>query len=231
MHYCRDSTLKVRRMVRALYWASPAQRPSDGTFRGNEHTFVIALPNTALSSSLASADVNPLGLIAAANVYTQGTESDVAVRLAGDARVVGRIVGSELWIEVFPVASVIPSPEKTAPESSAAEEGTFEHELVPLKYADVSEIVGVLDDGQQVPPNDVFHPEGSIFSLPSSVNGNGAVVQQPTSSLPAAGEAQSVAQRIDGNVAIDRRLNAVILSGSPSKVAELKRLVNLIDVP
>ncbi|MDQ6932035.1 MAG: hypothetical protein M3160_02530 [Candidatus Eremiobacteraeota bacterium] len=105
--------------------------------------------------------------------------------------------------------------------------------VILLKYADVSEIVGILVGGDAIAPNDVFTPIGSIFSLPSSTGSGGTGVlatnNQPFNS--STGAPQALAQRINDTIAVDRRLNAMILTGTPSELARLKGLIAKLDVP
>ncbi len=105
-------------------------------------------------------------------------------------------------------------------------------DVVVLKYADISEIVGILISGESVAPNDVFAPTGSVFSLPTSTSGGnapGATSNQPFN--PSAGPPQALGQRINDTIAVDRRLNAVILSGTPAELAQLESMIAKLDVP
>jgi general secretion pathway protein D len=100
-------------------------------------------------------------------------------------------------------------------------------EVVPLKYADVSEVVGLLTQGQTVKSNDNFVPHEPNFGS-AGVNG-----QQSYSAPPPSPdlENQPLGQSVDDSIAIDRRLNAVILKGSPEHIARLKAEIAAIDVP
>ena len=109
-------------------------------------------------------------------------------------------------------------------ERAAGEDG---FEVVPLKYADVSEVVGLLSEGQTVKSNDNFTPHEPNFGS-ASVNG-----QQSYQAPPQNPDNQNapLAQSVDDSIAIDRRLNAVILKGSPEHIARLKAKIEAIDVP
>ena len=101
------------------------------------------------------------------------------------------------------------------------------YELVMLKYADVSEIVGLLTDGLTVQPNNVF-----IRREP----GFGSVSNQTTTTYSAtqgqaAREEKPLGQSVDQNIAIDRRLNAIWIKGSPDRIQRIKDQIALIDVP
>ena len=101
-------------------------------------------------------------------------------------------------------------------------------ELVQLKYADVSEIVGLLSQGSTVKSNDLFVPHEPAFgsnSLTGSSYNPGPSTQAPGS------DDSPLGQSIDAGMAIDRRLNAVWLRGSPDYIARMKAMIAAIDVP
>jgi general secretion pathway protein D len=99
-------------------------------------------------------------------------------------------------------------------------------EVVPLKYADVSEIVGLLTAGLSVKPNDSFTPQEPAFGSA----GMGGTYAQPQQQPVQAGETP-MAQAVDDTIGIDRRLNAIILRGSPERIAHLKAKIAKLDVP
>jgi general secretion pathway protein D len=102
------------------------------------------------------------------------------------------------------------------------------YELVQLKYADVSEIVGLLSQGASVKSNDLFVPREPAFgsnSLTGSSYNPGPTTQSPGS------DDSPLGQSIDVGMAIDRRLNAIWLRGSPDYIARMKQMIAAIDVP
>ena len=117
------------------------------------------------------------------------------------------------------VASDVPPPMGYAPGDT--------YEMVQLKYADVSEIVGLLSQGVSVKANDTFVPHEPAFGS-NSLTGNtynpGPAVQPGTDDTP-------LGQSIDAGMAIDRRLNAIWLRGSPDYIAHMKAMIAAIDVP
>jgi general secretion pathway protein D len=109
-------------------------------------------------------------------------------------------------------------------------------ELVPLKYADVSEVVGLLTANQSIKPNDNFTPEEPAFGsagMQGSYTGGGGGMTTPAFNqglnLSGAG-ADSLGQAVDDSIGIDRRLNAIILRGPPERVARLKEQIAKLDV-
>jgi general secretion pathway protein D len=106
--------------------------------------------------------------------------------------------------------------------------GEDSYELVLLKYADVSEIVGLLTDGLTVKSNDVFIPREPGFGS-NSLTGQS---YQPVPQSQAPGESdEPLGQSVDASIAIDRRLNAIWLKGSPDHIARLKAMIAQIDIP
>lgn len=122
------------------------------------------------------------------------------------------------------------------PDSSGAQT-----EVVPLKYADVSEIVGLLVAGQQIPSNDTFAPQTQTFGSTGLGGGfgglggiggfNGSSLGSTSTVAQAASGGASLGQQINENIGIDRRLNAVVLTGSPELIERLKAKIAKLDVP
>ncbi|MDP9057749.1 MAG: hypothetical protein M3N34_10580 [Pseudomonadota bacterium] len=101
------------------------------------------------------------------------------------------------------------------------------YELVMLRYADVSEVVGLLTDGLTVKSNDSFVPHEPGFGTNGLTGANYAA----TAALNDQSDAQPMGQSVDSAIAIDRRLNAVWLKGTLEEIARMKAEIALIDVP
>ena len=101
------------------------------------------------------------------------------------------------------------------------------YELIMLKYADVSEVVGLLAEGAEIAPNDVFIRREPGFGSPGA--------NQSTSYIGAPQQAQRdeqpLGQNVGNGLAVDRRLNAIWVTGSPERIERVKRQIELIDVP
>jgi general secretion pathway protein D len=110
-------------------------------------------------------------------------------------------------------------------------------EVVPLKYADVSEIAGLLTGNQSIKPNDTFTPEEPAFGssgLQGGYYGAGGFpgVSANAAFAQAAGvQTDPIGRDIDETIGVDRRLNAIVLKGSPQRVAQLKAQIAQLDVP
>lgn len=101
--------------------------------------------------------------------------------------------------------------------------------LVLLKYADVSEVVGLLTDGLTVKSNDVFVPSEPAFGSNSLTGSNNYTPQQVTQAPGSSDE--PLGQSVDASIGVDRRLNAIWLKGSPDKIAQLEAMIAAIDIP
>ena len=101
------------------------------------------------------------------------------------------------------------------------------YELVFLKYADVSEIVGLLAEGAEIAPNDVFIRREPGFGSPGA-NQN---TQYIGNTQQAVQEDRPLGENVGNGLAVDRRLNAIWVTGSPERIERVKRQIELIDVP
>ena len=122
------------------------------------------------------------------------------------------------------------------PQYAEPKPGEDDFEVVPLKYADVSEIVGLLSAGQAIRPNDAFTPQEPAFGASgftnNGVNSNNNNLLTPPFNPNAADAASTTyGQSIDDSIGVDRRLNAIILKGSPDRIASLKAKIAQLDVP
>ncbi|MFC7537768.1 type II secretion system protein GspD [Sphingomonas sp. GCM10030256] len=102
------------------------------------------------------------------------------------------------------------------------------YELVFLRYADVSEVIGLLVSGTTIQPNNIFIRREPGFGSPASSsqpNYVSAQNQAQQENLP-------LGQSFPGTgLAIDRRLNAIWVTGAPDFIARIKQQIALIDVP
>jgi general secretion pathway protein D len=176
------------------------------------------------------------GPITSLSIAQSGTSSSVALHLAAPDGVTVRVGGNVVFVDVaqaHPVANpVLPL---TGPPAGVAGSVT---QVVMLKYADVSEIAGALVAGSTIASNDVFVPQQSSLgtsSLGGSFGGITGSFSQPAQTQSFGtnpfGQTQGLAQRVNDNIAIDRRLNAIILTGTPDVIAPLRDLIDKLDVP
>jgi general secretion pathway protein D len=108
-------------------------------------------------------------------------------------------------------------------------------EVVKLKYADVSEVVGILTGNATIKSNDDFTPEEPNFGSAgnSTYFGGGSLPPSPilAPSAGVAASSDSLGQAVDGTIGIDRRLNAIVLRGPPARVEAIKQEIAKLDVP
>lgn len=208
-----------------------------------------AQPSVLLSNTTVSAQVPPgfagAGPIASVTVGQSGTSTRIALNLAAVTPVVVRPAGNVLFIDVSPVngqAGAQNFGQAAPPAAFPAAPGSQQTVVVFLKYADISEVAGVLVANANVATNDTFVPQQSNIgtnSVSNSFGGGGgfggggfnSVPQQQNFGGGAFAQQQGVAQQVNSNVAIDRRLNAVILTGTPDVIAALRDTIDKLDVP
>jgi general secretion pathway protein D len=152
-----------------------------------------------------------------------GTATVTATR-AGDS-VVDVVVSNGVKSDGRSGATDAPAPAQSSQSFGSGAGQTAQ--LVLLKYADVSEVVGLLTDAT-VKSNDVFIPEEPSFGS-NSLTGN--TFRPQTSSQAPGTSDEPLGQSINASIAIDRRLNAIWLRGSPEEIAQLKSLIAMIDIP
>lgn len=101
------------------------------------------------------------------------------------------------------------------------------YELVFLKYADVSEVIGILVEGTIIEPNNVFIRREPGFGSP------GANAQNNFSNNNIVNDKKDrpLGQSFGNGLAIDRRLNAIWVRGTPERIESVKKQIALIDVP
>ena len=176
-----------------------------------------------------------------ASVAFQQNDNILTVAFSGSTPI--RIVATPVaGRAVSVVITAVPRAERQADEPGTgalpafadAAPGEDGFEVVPLKYADVSEVVGLLTAGQSIKPNDAFNPQEPAFGSAGIQNGASSVapnLYNPTLNQNAEAAGQSVGQSVDDAIGIDRRLNAIILKGSPERIARLKEKIAKLDVP
>ena len=158
----------------------------------------------------------------------------VDLQLAADVRPRAETVGNRVIVHI-PAKSGDEEAHLTAVTAAQAE-GV---KIVPLSFADVSEVAGLLKGSAAIPSVENFtaqspfaaqtpNPNGSSSSS-SATNASPTYVTLPTYALVPKDTPQGV--YVNDNVSVDRRLNAVILRGTPEEIAPYERLIKLVDTP
>jgi general secretion pathway protein D len=203
--------------------------PRGWTITGSgTQTPTVILPGTSQAPTLNQLAYAGAGGVSSVSLSSTGTGLAVTLHLTSALEVTSSANGSTILIDV---ASAAANPTVTpAPDSALnAGNGPQNFEVVQLKYADVGEVVDLLVQGQTV-TSDVFQPEGSIFSLPTSSNGIPTQSSSPFSpSLTS--QPTALGERVNDSVGYDRRLNAIILYGTPEQIAQYKTFIAAVDIP
>jgi general secretion pathway protein D len=182
------------------------------------------------------------GFVRSIQFQTQGSSLVLRFETAAPARIDAQRMGAnsvqvrvervtdEEVIGSRPIGSagedVVPQQEAARGPVDAWQPGDS-YELVMLKYADVSEVIGLLTEGVEIAPNDVFIRREPGFGSPGA--------GQQTSYIGAPQQAQQDAvplgQNFGNGLAVDRRLNAIWITGTTDRIERVKRQIELIDVP
>jgi general secretion pathway protein D len=211
-----------------LTFAGPA--PSFGVLTNDADKTAIALALVSRSPSASFAprtagllqsvdfDQKPSALILR---FTAARSAKVTVAPSGDRSLIVTFTTAD---NSGPAAPSVAGNGLPKSDDRAAGEDGFE--VVFLKYADVSEVVGLLTNGLTVKSNDSFVPQEPAFGSAGMTGSS-----QPAPPPAAAAASDAMAESVDDAIAIDRRLNAIILKGSPERIARLKEKIAQIDVP
>ena len=189
----------------------------------------------AVRNSSARAPNGPRGLLASI-AFDQGQNNALTVSVTGTQPIhLNATPGStrSLTLDISPAMPGSAAAQRPAAlpayEDRNGDQDGFE--VVPLKYADVSEIVGLLTDGLSVKPNDSFTPQEPAFGS-AGVGGSYQAPQVQGGVSPGSVQpSDPIGQSVDEAIGIDRRLNAIILRGSPERIARLKAKIAKLDVP
>lgn len=176
--------------------------------------------NTALRGFVKSVTVKQSDKILLANLITQGI-SVISVSSLNDFTLSIEVNSKKkLEANLLTPSTFLPSTNIKPPALGE------EFEIVFLKYADVSEVVGLLT-GTKIKSNDNFTVYEPAFG--SAGLGGNAFNPQPVRSPDDTNTA--MAEFINDSIAVDRRLNAIILRGPRDLINDLKRKIQAIDLP
>jgi general secretion pathway protein D len=207
--------------------------PAGWTLAGSgTQTPTVLLPDTTQAPTINQLAYAGTGAISSVSVAQNGTVLIVTLHLTNPLTVTSRVGNGAIAFDVGAPAAApsTPAPQVAQPTASGDIGNGQTYEIIPLKYADVSEVVGLLLQGQQIAPNDVFNPEGSIFSLPTTSNGIPTQSGSPFGANPQS-TPPSFGERVSDNIGFDRRLNAIVLYGTPQQIAQYKSFIHAIDIP
>ena len=153
------------------------------TFVGGTPTYQVSGQGTPEASLVIqncqlATDLPPsftgVGPITSVSVEQTTTLVGVAFHLRGSSALRIRTVGAQLVVDVgsAPATSAASGPElPAATPSPPAQALGVVTQVVPLKYADISEVAGLLVLGANVPSNDTFQPQTA--NIGSAAMGSG----------------------------------------------------------
>lgn len=193
----------------------------------------VVLPMSSVSPIVSRLSYSSTNAVQSLHVSSVPGEVDVNLTLSSPVPIFSAMSAGSISLVIGPGAPAEkPANRQAQPgQTHTVPPGNSTSVVVPLKYADVSEVVGILVQGQSIAPNDNFQPAGSIFSLPTSPGSGAAAPQVYQNVEGASAQPESFGERITDNIAIDRRLNAIVLSGTPQQIADLQAEIEQIDVP
>ena len=197
----------------------------------------ISLDNTTLGPQI-SPVIAGAGDVTNVVAVSTGTNSSFTLHLTSAAPVRIRPGSNILYVDVQAPANPNAFGFGNTPPPSTTGLGPVT-EVVFLKYADISEVAGLLSATSTISSNDSFTPQQSNIGTSSLTGSFGGGISGGAYSAPqqqifsggAFGTQTGVTQRVNDNIAVDKRLNAIILSGTADVVADLKSLIEKIDVP
>jgi general secretion pathway protein D len=224
------------RLILAFSPATPLYRVSSQDRR----IYSIVLPDVAQSASVAQHNLGA-GLLSSIDVSKRGRDLIIQIHATSASGLVVTRLPTLLELDFSEDAPAIDKTLK-GPQSAlaTAPKGDVSTTLVlRLKYADLSEAAQILtgqlisDSTDQSVPTSVLGQSTPIVG----VNGGGYSGTIPPQSTfnsqiqPAPSGPLLASQRINDHVAIDRRLNALILSGTSTEVAQLRSVIEQLDIP
>ena len=206
----------------------------------NDERVVISFPTTVRSVG-AGVPSTPHGLLRAVEFTQLG--GDLRIVLVGtkpihvEATIIaGRAVSLAITAVKGTVKDAVSTDAGPIPDHAEPSGDADSFEVVPLKYADVSEVVGLLSTGQQIRPNDNFTIQEPLFgSAGFNTTGNpgntGGLGAPPFTQNAMEGANTAYGQSVDDAIGVDRRLNAIVLKGSAERISRLKAKISALDVP
>ena len=220
--------------------------PLHETTNGATTNYTLQFLGAVTAPSVPNAIPVNLGPIQMVNVTPVGNSLNVSIATtsAVQPHVTSGSPNGLVIIDVPPVAMQTNNPygqsQQAAPTTTGS--GPTQTKMIRLRFADVSEVVGILSgNGSNITPGNVFNPQPSQIGTTPTTGFNQSITgqfnqpfqqyQQPTFGQTYTGEQQALGQRITDNIAIDRRLNAIILTGTADQIAQSEAIIRMLDVP
>ncbi len=161
-------------------------------------TFTGAIVGNSLRLPAGAGIVNSISV----RTGTASSSLGVTLHLGHSARLVTNLQNETLTVDLAEEVAVAYRDIGGATSGGDTDGLKASYVVVPLQYADVSEVAGILAEGASVLPTDNFIPSGSVFALPTSVNGASQI--QSAQSAQSSAAQGSYGQRVSPHVAVDR---------------------------
>ena len=240
LQYVQSQQLPNGRVRILLQFSGPVQ--SRSMTPGANPNYVLQFFGATLAPSVPNmipVNIPPIQSVS----VTQGTNAlqvTVSMTTAVQPKVISA-PGNLVIIEVPQAAGFAQPQGSYQPQQQPSSGGANQTEVVRLRFADVSEVVGILSGNANVAPGNVFNPQPTNIGS-QGVYGQGAFGQglnpgqntqpfQQFNQYQPTGAEQALGQRVSDNIAIDRRLNAIILTGTADQINQAKQLISKIDIP
>lgn len=101
------------------------------------------------------------------------------------------------------------------------------YEMIFLRYADVSEVIGLLGEGSSIEPNNTFIRREPGFGSVGASNQSSFLQPQAQDQKPG----PPLGQYLSNGLGANRRLNAIWVTGTPERIERIREQIALIDVP
>jgi general secretion pathway protein D len=251
LQYVQSQQLPSGRVRLLFQFTGPVQ--SRPVSVGATANFVVQFLGAATSPSVPNIIPVNLPPIQTVSVAQQGNTLTVSVAMTSAVQPkVLNAPGNLVVVEVPGTSYTQPAQQNFQQQPAAAAQarsGATQTQLIRLHFADVSEVVGILSGNASVGPGNVFNPQPTNIGTQQGSFGQGNFGQGGFGQAINAGqtlqpfqqfsqyqqaqpsEQQALGQRISDNLAIDRRLNALIITGTPDQIAQAVALINQIDIP
>jgi general secretion pathway protein D len=242
LQYVQSQQLPNGRVRVLFQFSGPVQ--AHPVTAGANANYVIQFAGAVLAPTVPN--IIPVNLPPVQTVSVTQQANALTVTLAMTQPMQPRLLNAPGYLEILEVPSTGAAPQQNTfqpqqqqpPQPSG---GTLT-QIVRLHYADVSEIVGILTGNGNIAPGNVFNPQptnigsqsvGGTFGGLNTGQQSIQPFQQFSQYQQGVGttEQQALGQRVTDNIAVDRRLNAIILTGTADQIAQAQALIAKIDVP
>ncbi|MDQ6766299.1 MAG: hypothetical protein M3Z41_00585 [Candidatus Eremiobacteraeota bacterium] len=243
LQYVQSQQLPNGRVRILLQFSGPVQARAAAV--GTTANYAVQFFGATLAPTVPNMIPVNLPPIQAVSVTQLGNTLNVTVAMMTPARPKLINAPGNLAIIEVPQAGGYQQPSQggyQTPQPAQAAAGASQTQIIRLHFADVSEVVGILSGNANVTPGNVFNPQPTNIGSQQSTFGTfGQAINPVQAGQPfqqfgqyqqaQPTEGQAMGQRISDNLAIDRRLNAIILTGTPDQIAQAVALINKIDIP